>query len=310
MNFHNAKLGLGLNFMELWPRRGAQWLNIWLGSGVGYTYAQGNEYTFLLNNTLTQGGKTIPLYDGTSISNEGTLTFSGRVQTKNRHESYQSVYIPASLHIEADVSRQFTIGLKGEMDWILDRKDISPKNLIFGLATLRYNFVHSEAYHLKKYYGEQISVLNDQLNALQQAARDAEARADREAQARAEAERLCADLERRLADCSEAGAGVAQPAHFVQFAHDSYMISRVELDRLKEFARSAQGQKIELLAEASTPGATDYNQQLSTRRLKEVVRVLLLEGFAADDLNPQLAIGERNGKPTAEGRRVTLSIKK
>ena len=23
MNFHNAKLGLGLNFMELWPRRGA-----------------------------------------------------------------------------------------------------------------------------------------------------------------------------------------------------------------------------------------------------------------------------------------------
>lgn len=310
MNFHNAKLGLGLNFMELWPRRGAQWLNIWLGTGVGYTMAQGNEYTFLLNNTLTQGGKTIPLYDGTSISNEGTLTFSGRVQTKNRHESYQSVYVPASLHIEADVSRQFTIGLKGEMDWILDRKDISPKNLIFGLATLRYNFVHSEAYHLKKYYGEQISVLNDQLNALQQAARDAEARADREAQARAEAERLCADLERRLADCNEAEAGVAQPAHFVQFAHDSYVISRVELERLKEFARSAQGQKIELLAEASTPGATDYNQQLSTRRLKEVVRVLLLEGFAADDLNPQLAIGERNGKPTAEGRRVTLSIKK
>jgi len=88
------------------------------------------------------------------------------------------------------------------------------------------------------------------------------------------------------------------------------MSSRVELERLKEFARSAQGQKIELLAEASTPGATDYNQQLSTRRLKEVVRVLLLEGFAADDLNPQLAIGERNGKPTAEGRRVTLSIKK
>lgn len=310
MNFHNAKLGLGFNFMELWPRRGAQWFNIWLGTGVGYTYAQGNEYSFLLNNTLTQGGKTIPLYDGTSISNEGTLTFSGRVKTKNRHEDYQSFYIPASLHIEADVSRQFTIGLKGEMDWILDRKDISPKNLIFGLATLRYNFVHSEAYHLKRFYDAQFSELNNDLNSYREKAHAAMEQAEREAQARAEAEQKCSDLERRLADCEEAKAGVDLPAHFVQFEHDSHMISRAELERLKAFAKRARGYKIDILAEASTPGATEYNQQLSARRMKQVVRVLVAEGFAPEDLHPQIAIGERNGKPTAEGRRVTLTIKK
>ncbi len=28
MNFHNMKLGAGFNFMELWPCRRAQWLNI------------------------------------------------------------------------------------------------------------------------------------------------------------------------------------------------------------------------------------------------------------------------------------------
>ena len=34
MNFHNAKLGVGFNLMELWPNRRAQWLNIWAGTGA------------------------------------------------------------------------------------------------------------------------------------------------------------------------------------------------------------------------------------------------------------------------------------
>ncbi len=190
VNFHNAKLGTGLNFMELWPRRGAQWLNVWLDTGVGYTFAQGNEYHFLLNNTLNQGGKIIPLLNGTKISNEGTLTFSGRVRTANRYEEFQNFYIPASLHIEADVSRQFTLGLKGEMDWLLNRKNITPENFIFALATVRYNFVRSEAHALRGYYEAELSALNDRLNALQQTAHDAEELAAREARARAEAERI------------------------------------------------------------------------------------------------------------------------
>ena len=64
MNYHNAKLGLGFNFMELWPRRGAQWLNIWVGTGAGYTFAKGNEYGIYISNTQTQGGQTTPIGDG------------------------------------------------------------------------------------------------------------------------------------------------------------------------------------------------------------------------------------------------------
>ena len=208
MNFHNAKLGLGLNFMELWPRRGAQWLNLWLGTGLGYTMASGNEYAFLLNNTLTQGGKTIPLVSGTSVSNESSVVFSGGVRTTNRAESFETLYLPASLHLEADVSRQFSLGLKGELDWLLNRKGIAP--------------------------------------------------------------------------------------HFVQFDHDSYTIGRIELERLRAFARSARGHQLELLAEASTPGSEAYNQQLSSRRLQQVAKAL---------------IAEEKGKPAAEGRRVTITIK-
>lgn len=80
--------------------------------------------------------------------------------------------------------------------------------------------------------------------------------------------------------------------HFVQFSHDSYTISSIELERLQAFARSARG-----------------HQQLSSRRLQQVARALIAEGFAAEDLDPQIAIGEEKGKPAAEGRRVTITIK-
>ena len=306
MNFHNAKLGLGLNFMELWPRRGAQWLNLWLGTGLGYTMASGNEYAYLLNNTLTQGGKTIPLVSGISVSNESSVVFSGGVRTTNRAESFETLYVPATLHLEADVSRQFSLGLKGELDWLLDRKRIAPRSLVFALATVRYNFVRSAACALRSRYEGELSTLNDKLNALQRKLRDAEARAEEEAARRAQAEARQAELE------AQAQGGAELPAlapHFVQFDHDSYTIGRIELERLRAFARSARGHQLELLAEASTPGSEAYNQQLSSRRLQQVAQALIAEGFAAEDLDPQIAIGEEKGKPAAEGRRVTITIK-
>ena len=55
MNFHNARLGVGFNLMELWPNRRTQWLNIWAGTGVGCTFAKGNEYGIYFSNTMTQG---------------------------------------------------------------------------------------------------------------------------------------------------------------------------------------------------------------------------------------------------------------
>lgn len=39
MNLHNAKLGVGLNLMEIWPERRAQWLNIWAGTGAATSTA-------------------------------------------------------------------------------------------------------------------------------------------------------------------------------------------------------------------------------------------------------------------------------
>ena len=82
------------------------------------------------------------------------------------------------------------------------------------------------------------------------------------------------------------------------------------MDRLRSFARSVKGEKLTVVAEASTPGTSDYNQLLSERRMKRVVDVLIKEGFAPQDIQPQTAIGSKEGKKAAEGRRVTIKVKK
>ena len=310
MNFHNIKLGAGFNFMELWPDRNAQWFNIWAGTGVGYTFAKGNEYSMNISTTKTQNGVTTPFTGNETVNNDGNVTLSGSVRTQNRHEKFNKLYIPLSLHFEADVCRQVTLGLKGETDRMVNRKNIAPKNLFFALATVRYNFVPSRARVQKDYYTDKLSALNDRMEALQREADAEKARADREEAAHRQAEQENAELQRQLEDCEHSKAVAEAPSHYVQFAHNSSLMSREEMDRLRSFARSMKGHRLSLTAEASTPGTKEYNQGISERRLKRVVDFLVKEGFDLNDLKPSIAIGSQNGKPSAEGRRVTIIMEK
>ena len=318
MNLHNAKLGVGLNLMEMWPERRAQWLNIWAGTGAGYTFGRGNEYGIHFSNTLTQGGQTTPLTGGASISNDDAITITGNVRTTNRHERFNTFYIPASLHVEADLCRRLTVGLKGEMDWLLNRGDIAPKGYAFALVTLRYNLVPSRARVQRAYYEGEISALGGRLDALRLEADRSRARADEAEEALRLAETRNADLQGLLSDCeecraraeAEAEASAAPASHFVQFDHNSSHVGGAEADRLRAFARSVRGERLALVAEASTPGGEDYNVRLSERRLRRVVEILVSEGISAGDLRPATAIGARNGKPSAEGRRVTITVVK
>lgn len=318
MNLHNAKLGVGLNLMEIWPERRAQWLNIWAGTGAGYTFGRGNEYGIHFSNTLTQGGQTTPLTGGASISNDDAITITGNVRTTNRHERFNAFYIPASLHVEADLCRRLTVGLKGEMDWLLNRGDIAPKGYAFALVTLRYNLVPSRARVQRAYYEGEISALGGRLDALRLEADRSRARADEAEEALRLAETQNADLQGLLSDCeecraraeAEAVASAAPASHFVQFDHNSTHVGGAEAERLRAFARSVRGERLSLVAEASTPGGEDYNVRLSERRLRRVVEILVGEGLSAGDLRPATAIGARNGKPSAEGRRVTITVVK
>ncbi|WP_052115879.1 outer membrane protein [Porphyromonas crevioricanis] len=196
VNYHKVRLGADFNIMELWSSRKAQWLNIYAGTGVGYLFAKGNEYGIYFNNTISQGGTTSPLTPDATISNESSLTLTGNVRTTNTHTDFRNFYIPASLHIEANLSPRIAVGIKGEMDWLIARKEMAPKNLIFALATMRYSFAPSHAKALAARYDGEIATLNDQLNALRQQAENDRQRADR-------AESKQQELSKRLSECEQ-----------------------------------------------------------------------------------------------------------
>ena len=250
------------------------------------------------------GGVTTPLTNGV-INNTGSITIAGTVKTANQHASFKRVYIPLSLHAEADVSRQFTLGLKGEIDWLLNRKTIAPQNLVFALATVRYNFVPSKAKVLKAFYTAQADSLNNCINDLRSKVEEESQRADN-------AEALCTGLEQEKADLQqqldECNKRKSIAPHVVFFEHNHAQCSKQEQARLRAFAQSAKGNKLALVAQASTPGTAPYNQRLSEQRLQNVMQLLMAEGFARQDLDPGIAVGEQNGIPGTDGRIVTITI--
>ncbi|MBQ6074138.1 MAG: OmpA family protein [Bacteroidales bacterium] len=312
VSFHHAKIGAQLNLMEFWPRRQAQWLNIWAGTGFGYSFASGNEYGIYFSNTLTQNGITAPLTENSSILNDSEITITGNVRTTNRHEGYNAPFVPASIHVEADLNRRITLGLKGEVDKVFDRKGIAPKSLLSAMVTLRFNFVPSSTRVQRKYYEGILDNLADQEKCLRGELEAARKKAESEERDRMQAEEQNDILIQQFVDCEQSRKRetvVEQPlSHYVQFDHNSSRLCPSERERIREFARSVMGKKLSLLAEASSPGTEEYNQRLSERRLEQVVKALIDEGFIEDDIHPQIAIGEQNGKPSTEGRRVTITV--
>ena len=277
-----------------------------VGAKFVATY-KGNEYTLSFSNTITQNGVSKPVTGNVTIDNGSSATIQGNVKSTNEHSSFNKLYIPLSLHMEFDVTRRLTLGVKGEMNFVMNREDIAPKNLIFGLATARYNFVASRAQKMQAYYDGSIGDLNNRVNDLQKQARDAN---DRARQAEAEAQRLArenADLQRKLNDC-EQRQPVEKPTYSVQFDHNSSYFSKEEGEALKAFANQYAGKKLSLVAEASKPGDKGYNQALSERRLMRVIKALKDAGFAEEDLKPSIAIGAQRGIDSAEGRRVTITV--
>ena len=308
MNYHNAKLGVGFNFMEFWPRRQAQWLNIWVGTGAGYMMAKGNEYGIYFNTTITENGTSKPATGDINIDNNSSVSIQGNVRTTNEHSSFNKLYIPLSLHMEFDVTRRLTIGVKGEMDFVMKREDIAPKNLLFGMATVRYNIVPSRAQKMQAYYDASIDDLNNRVNELQKQADAAHARAEK---AETDLQRLAqenAGLQRQLSDCEQSKVVVEKPTYTVQFDHNSSYFNKEQGEALKAIARQHQGKKLSLLAESSSPGSEEYNQALSERRLMRVIQALQAEGFTTEQLKPCVAIGAQRGIDSAEARRVTITV--
>jgi outer membrane protein OmpA-like peptidoglycan-associated protein len=213
-----------------------------------------------------------------------------------------------SLHLEFDVARQVSVGLKGGVNLAFDSKELAPKSLAFGMLTLRYNFVPSEAKVMKRHYNRRMAAMAESVaEALRKA--DAEkARADKAEGDLRNAIKENAELQRKLDDVQKIVTKEKKPQHTVLFDNNSSYFSEAQGAALREFARKHRGKKLSLVAEASQPGTKEYNQEISERRLERVVKALVKEGFKEKELRPSIAIGSKRGIDSARARRVTITV--
>lgn len=142
---HSVKLHADFNLMGF--RKGGKTLglDIWAGTGVGFMSGVGNEYSLFFSTTRTCGGATVPVAGEVSVSDGGSTTITGNVRSVNDGVRFSRVFIPATLHFEAGLSRRWTAGVKCEADFPAGRGKDAPEQVFSALFTLRYHFVRCRA---------------------------------------------------------------------------------------------------------------------------------------------------------------------
>lgn len=118
--------------------------NVYLGTGLGAYVGYGSEYSI----DAMEGGKVI--VDGKEYPITGDLTFTdvknlvvsstGSLKSTNKSLDGNSLYIPLSLSLEMDVDSHVTLGVKGEIDYLVGKKDFMPSHTDHILVTLGYHF--------------------------------------------------------------------------------------------------------------------------------------------------------------------------
>lgn len=122
-------LTMGINFMEIWRERKAQWFNIWTTIGVGYMHGW-NSYTQTVAN------------DYFFISNDGMFSKSGSdVNSPIANNTFDSPYIPVGLSLEFDVIPQLSLALFGQYKFFPVNIDHTPSGIWTAGAGIRINLV-------------------------------------------------------------------------------------------------------------------------------------------------------------------------
>ena len=124
-----ADLTMGINFMEIWRERKAQWFNIWTSIGVGYMHGW-NTYT------------SSTAWDHNFISNDGMITNSrSEVVSPIVKNSFDAPYVPVGLSIEFDVIPQLTLAAFGQYKFFPGDFSHTPTGIWTAGAGIRINFV-------------------------------------------------------------------------------------------------------------------------------------------------------------------------
>ena len=310
MNIFMTDFNAQFNVMDIWHRRKAQDLNIWLGTGIGYWHAWNrNSQTYSYNEeAVTKGDTYFNVYTHKYVKSQA-----------HKHQG-DAFYIPLSLSAEYDITPRWTAGLMTEYKWLPIGHEFTPKSLLNAGVLLRYNFVGSKMPSNKALLDKSQKELQEQRENCGSQARYMEQLLDDKADLKRQLEAKQRELEllkQQLGNPPQTEQSVKTQAsstianqHEVLFDLGWTKMSAQEQLRLDDYL--AQWEDAEhrpqliVTGEASADGKSDRNQRLSEARLQRVLDYLLQKGWGASAIKEEKAIGDSNQGMTPHYRRVTI----
>ena len=285
------------NILEIWPKRKAQWLNLYAGAGVGYMRGWNrNSQTWSYNERATATGDAY--FNGYSHS---------YLKSSEDKKHFNALYIPLSLSLEFDIQRQLTLGVIGQYKCIPTKSDFSPKGIYSAGVVIRYNFVKSKS----KLQRKQIADLYSELDASQVDCASAKATLQR--QSREEMERLkkeADELKRQIESINSTAAGKGEETSaIIYFENDSWELSSKggeQLQVLAEKLKTHPEKKIMLISSANTVGHENRNKKLSSNRLNTVKQFLLSQGVSDTQFKTEVSLGDYGMTTSSDCRRVIV----
>lgn len=305
--YHNADLTFEFNLAELKRNRRSGRFNLYAGVGVGYMFANGNLYDLGMGFERWEDPSN---YQNDLQVKDNWQSLAWVNATNTRHD-FKSLYIPASLSAEYDVSPRLTLGVKGQYRHLIScDAALAPKGVVAAAFVVRYNFVGKKYRTHKQKYND----LTGQYAALQS---QYDASVNDAGRSKAAMDRLNAEndaLRRQLANAPEpvapAPVKAAPESINILFPVNTSIITaegRARLEAVAQELKADRNATINLIGEASADGETDANQKLSEERLATVIAILKELGIGSERIKSGKAIGDSE---KVSQRRVEITISK
>ena len=147
-NHHDLDLTAEFNLAELWHVRQSKWFNLYLGTGLGYMFGKGRTYN--LSMGFAEYEDSANIINGSHVA--ANWSYGSWLYGKNEGFSANKVYVPAVLNIEFDVDPSWTVGVKGQYDFVINPGNVAPKEVATTAITIRYNFAGSKFGYKARYY--------------------------------------------------------------------------------------------------------------------------------------------------------------
>lgn len=300
MDLLGADINVDFNILAIWPKRKAQWLNMYAGVGVGYMHGWNrNSQTWSYHEKAVAQGEDY-----------GNLYTHSYMESFHNDMRFDALYIPASLSLEFDVARRLTLGVIGQYKYLPMDKAFTPKGIYNAGIVIRYNFVKSKSKLQRKQIADLYSQLDvsrsdciSEMAALRQQA------AENESALKTQSE----GLKQQLKEVNDVIAAKEKEAYaIIYFENNSWDLSPENTKRLEQLGKQLKANpeiKILLIGSANTVGRSDKNKNLSDNRLNSVKQFLTIQGVDPAQFGSEVSLGDRGMTNDSECRRVIIVTK-